>query len=82
VPDNKEIEYMRCFNCGKFIITEDAYKEKYCSLICSSVYAKCSNCGTFYEAKKGYSENYCSCECSTAHEIPNSEIKHTEKSTQ
>jgi len=65
VPENKEVEYMRCFTCNKFIIAEDAYKKKYCSLACSSQYTKCSNCGSFYEIKKGYSEKYCTIDCLT-----------------
>ena len=58
-----EIKYIKCLNCGKYINVSDAYKNKYCTLACSSNFSKCSNCGSFYLKIKGYSNKYCTIEC-------------------
>ncbi len=81
MSENKEIQYIKCYTCGRFIVAEDAYKNKYCSLICSSVYDKCRNCGSFYVEKKGFSESYCSKECFEGAEQAAEEIKAPKKAT-
>ncbi len=63
MSDNNTAEYIRCYNCGKHILAADAYKKKYCSIACSSMYEKCVNCGIFYMVKKGYSDKYCTKDC-------------------
>jgi len=63
MSENNESEYKRCYTCGKYLLAEDTYKNKYCSLACSSIFSQCQNCGSFFNSKEGYSENYCSSDC-------------------
>ncbi|MBN2435359.1 MAG: hypothetical protein JXK07_08855 [Spirochaetes bacterium] len=67
--NEKETEYIKCYNCGKYITKEDAYKGKYCSLACSTLFSKCRNCTSFFKQKDGFSEFYCSKECAEADKI-------------
>jgi len=69
-------EYIRCRNCGKHVLKEDAYNNYFCSSICSQKFAHCKNCGAFFPVSDSQYAQFCSKECAVSWEHPLKEVPH------
>ena len=56
-------EYIRCYNCGKWIDETNAVAEFYCSGECTEQYERCFTCGRFFSKAKGIKSGICSESC-------------------
>lgn len=61
--------YLRCRNCGKFLLNSELSAEGYCSSECAEEYRACANCGSYFQADMGYKGNYCCPDCAVKYKI-------------
>jgi hypothetical protein len=61
--------YLRCRNCGCYLLNSEISKDGYCSDDCAERYRTCTNCGGHYLADMGYGGRYCCPECAVQYKI-------------
>jgi hypothetical protein len=61
--------YVRCRNCGCYLITSGISPEGYCGSDCSERYRSCANCGGYYLVGTGYRDRYCCPECAVQYKM-------------
>jgi hypothetical protein len=70
--------YMRCRNCGCYLINSELIDDGYCSEECAKQYRACINCGAFHPADMVYGGQYCCPECAVQYKMsryPEAETK-------
>lgn len=61
----KDYNYSRCPNCGKYFSNTDVDNKIFCSDECNNYYAACIVCGNYFSASRTENKLYCSEACST-----------------
>ncbi|MCF7948946.1 MAG: hypothetical protein K9M94_10215 [Spirochaetia bacterium] len=68
--------YIRCRNCGRYVLQEEAYNHYFCSSNCSQRFVRCKNCGTYFLASDSQYPEFCSKECAYSWEHPSKDVPH------
>jgi hypothetical protein len=63
------MNYIRCRNCGRYLLPSEATGDGYCSSECAEVYRVCTNCGRYFPAGGGHSQQYCCSECAVQYKM-------------
>ena len=50
--------YLRCRNCGCYLLNSELTVDGYCCSDCAVQYRACANCGGYYQADSGYGGQY------------------------
>lgn len=66
----KDFNYIRCPNCGKYFIDTEAYNKMFCSRECKIFYRTCTTCGRYFSSSRAENILYCSETCDTNPEAP------------
>jgi hypothetical protein len=61
--------YLRCRNCGCYLLITEISQEGYCCSDCAEQYRTCANCGGHYLADMGYRDRYCCPECAVQYKL-------------
>ena len=61
--------YLRCRNCGCYLLNSEMTQEGYCCSACAERYRSCANCGGYYQADMGYGGQYCCPECTVQYKM-------------
>ena len=61
--------YLRCRNCGCYLLNSEVTEQGYCSSDCAEQYRTCANCGGYYQADMGYGGQYCCPECAVQYKM-------------
>jgi hypothetical protein len=61
--------YLRCRNCGCYLLDSEVFGDGYCCSDCAEQYRTCANCGGHYQADMGYKGQYCCPDCSVQYKI-------------
>ncbi len=61
--------YLRCRNCGCYLLNSEIREDGYCSDACAERYRTCTNCGGYYLADRGYGGQYCRPECAVQYKM-------------
>ena len=59
--EEKDLNYIRCSNCGKYFASEE--ENKICSDECKTYYESCRACGNYFISSRKENTIYCSNEC-------------------
>jgi hypothetical protein len=61
--------YLRCRNCGCYLLNSEISQEGYCCSDCAVQYRRCINCGGYYLADMGHHGQYCCPECAVQYKM-------------
>jgi hypothetical protein len=61
--------YLRCRNCGCYLLSSEVAENGCCSSDCAEQYRACTNCGSYYRADMGYGGKYCCPECAVRYKM-------------
>ena len=61
--------YLRCRNCGCYLLNSEVLGEGYCCSECARQYRACKNCGGYYQDDSGHSGQYCCPECAVQYKM-------------
>ena len=61
--------YLRCRNCGCYLLNSELTVDGYCCSDCAVQYRACANCGGYYQADSGYGGRYCCPECAVQYKM-------------
>lgn len=61
--------YLRCRNCGRYLLSVDMIDQGYCCDECAEVFRACTNCGGYFRADMGYGEQYCRPDCAIQYKM-------------
>jgi hypothetical protein len=61
--------YLRCRNCGRYLLSVDMINQGYCSDECVEVFRACTNCGDYFRADMVYGEQYCRPDCAIQYKM-------------
>ena len=61
--------FLRCRNCGCYLLKSDVAEEGYCCSDCAQQYRSCTNCGSYYQADMSFGGQYCCPECAVQYKM-------------
>jgi endogenous inhibitor of DNA gyrase (YacG/DUF329 family) len=56
-------KFIRCHNCGSYVLEEEAVNDAFCSSMCALRYTRCLNCGKYFIKLDDNMLPVCSKEC-------------------
>ena len=81
--EEKDFDYSRCPNCGKYFVPKETAEEKqdtmFCSQECKKFYRACFSCGNYFSSSRSEVKIYCSetCEVNPELQVPLHELPST-----
>ena len=61
----KDFNYIRCPNCGKYFCNTEEPNKMFCSNECITFYKTCATCGRHFSSSRDENAVYCSETCGT-----------------